>query len=141
MRIRSAEPHDADAMVPLLEQLGYATDELSVRRRLKILLERDDCSVYVAEEGERVVGLASVQVLSLLHTDATRFMLTALVVAEEMRGRGLGRALVEWVESEAKRHGPVRVFLNSGSHRSEAHRFYEHLGYGFTGRRYAKDLP
>lgn len=138
--IRSAEPRDAEAMVPLLEQLGYGAEASAVRRRLEMLLRREDCAVLVAEDGNRVVGLVSLQVLALLHTDAPRAMLTALVVLDAARGRGVGRALVSKSEEEGRARGCSRVIVTSANQRANAHRFYERLGYSFTGRRFIKEL-
>ncbi|MBI1320819.1 MAG: GNAT family N-acetyltransferase [Candidatus Hydrogenedens sp.] len=47
-----------------------------------------------------------------------------LVTASEYRGRGLGRALMEWVTEEARRLGLSTLHLDSGVQRHPAHRLY-----------------
>ncbi|MGW5364508.1 GNAT family N-acetyltransferase [Actinopolymorpha pittospori] len=47
----------------------------------------------------------------------------------ELRGQGIGTALMGWVAEEARRRGAVRVQLTSNRARVDAHRFYERLGF------------
>jgi GNAT superfamily N-acetyltransferase len=72
--------------------------------------------------------------------DAPRAMLTALVVREDTRGRGVGRALVAAVEHWARERGAGRVVVTTALRRAGAHAFYERLGFEFTGRRYVKSI-
>ena len=55
--------------------------------------------------------------------------LTALVVAERVRGQGVGRQLVAEVEDYARNTGCVRVEVTSNAKRAKAHDFYQALGY------------
>ena len=44
------------------------------------------------------------------------------------------------VENEARERGGRYLVLNTAHRRSDAHAFYEALGYEHTGRRYMKEL-
>jgi GNAT superfamily N-acetyltransferase len=50
-------------------------------------------------------------------------------VREDLRGQGLGGALIAWAVDEARRRGCVLVQLTSDNRREEAHRFYGRLGF------------
>jgi N-acetylglutamate synthase-like GNAT family acetyltransferase len=139
--IRVAEYRDAPALVELLAQLGYPTDVRSVERRLEVLLPRTDGALLVAEEGGSVIGLGTLHLLPVLHEDAPRGQITALVVAESARGRGAGQALVHHLEQIARERGVRRMVVTTANHRARTHHFYEQLGYEWTGRRYARALP
>jgi GNAT superfamily N-acetyltransferase len=52
------------------------------------------------------------------------------VVDEQARGAGVGRALMARAEQWARDHGCVAVTLRTNVVRTEAHAFYEKLGYG-----------
>ena len=52
-----------------------------------------------------------------------------LAVAPESQGQGIGRALLERLEDEVRERGGRFVRLNSNVTRTEAHQFYEHIGY------------
>ena len=97
-------------------------------------------AVLVIEEEGVVRGMATFQVVPVLHEDPPRGQLTGLVVAESHRRRGLGEALVAHVERLAGRQGVTGIVVTTANHRVGAHSFYERLGYAWTGRRYAKQL-
>jgi GNAT superfamily N-acetyltransferase len=50
-------------------------------------------------------------------------------VAEAMRGKKIGQAMMRWAIDEAKRRGCFRIQLTSNKARTDAHRFYERLGF------------
>ena len=47
-----------------------------------------------------------------------------LVTDETVRGRGHGKAMLDWLKSQAKRLGCARLQLDSGTWRKDAHAFY-----------------
>ena len=53
----------------------------------------------------------------------------AVRVAEELRGLGLGSAMIEWAVGHAREQGVSLVQLTSDARRADAHRFYERLGF------------
>jgi GNAT superfamily N-acetyltransferase len=63
-----------------------------------------------------------------------------LVVAEEARGRNLGRMLVEAVEQWCRDQGCGLVEVTSNDRRTAAHAFYRHMGYERTSIRFFKKL-
>jgi GNAT superfamily N-acetyltransferase len=67
-------------------------------------------------------------------------MIVALVVAAETWRAGIGRRLVERAEEQARIWRCGRIMVTSAERRAEAHAFYEHLGYQYTGRRFAKEV-
>lgn len=139
-RLRAAEGRDAPILAELLGQLGYPAEVEAVKRRLEHHLSRSDGAVLVAEEDGRVVGVGALHLVPVLHEDAPRGMLTALVVAESARGRGVGKELVRGLEEIAMLDGVQSVVVTTANHREATHHFYERLGYAWTGRRYRKEI-
>jgi GNAT superfamily N-acetyltransferase len=127
-------------LAALLAELGYPADSAAVRDRLARLTARSDVAVFVADDGSAEAGLATVHVIPCIHVDEPMAMLSALVVGERHRGRGIGRGLVTAAERWAIERGAPRMTLVSGLARRDAHAFYERLGYEHTGRRYSKML-
>jgi GNAT superfamily N-acetyltransferase len=60
-----------------------------------------------------------------------------LAVREDWRGRGAGSALIVAAKEWAQRNGFARLRLRSGVHRTEAHAFYERLGFSRSRASYA----
>jgi GNAT superfamily N-acetyltransferase len=139
LTIRDARLDDSAAIAALLDQLGYPTDPAAVSPRLERLRIVGD-RVVVAEVDGRVAGLAQLHVSPALEYDRPAAKLAALVVDESQRGQGVGRALVEAMEAEARVRGCVLLFLTTATRRKDAHAFYERVDLEETGKRFAKHL-
>ena len=139
LTIRDAAAADAPAIALLLGQLGYPTGPSAVEERLERLRIVGD-RIVVADVDGRAVGLAHLQVAPALEFDRPAAKIGALVVDNAHRGRGIGRALVEAMEDEARTRGCGVLFLTTSERRDDAHAFYEHVGLEKTGRRYGRTL-
>lgn len=138
--IRRATPVDAPAMASLLAQLGYPTAAAELPPRVAAI-ERDGGVIFVArDESERIVGLASGARIATLHALGHVACITALVTAEEARGRGVGRALVAAIERWAREHRCTSLSVTSAEHRAGAHAFYPRCGLPYSGRRFSRRI-
>jgi GNAT superfamily N-acetyltransferase len=63
-----------------------------------------------------------------------------LVTDEAMRSKGLGKSLLDWLTREARSLGCGQLHLDSGLHRTDAHRFYEREGLKKTAFHFAVNL-
>jgi GNAT superfamily N-acetyltransferase len=139
-QLRALTPADVEPAVRLLSQLGYPSSPAAVETRIRRAAAAQVESV-AAEAGDgRLIGLASMHRMQLLSEDGPVAVLTSLVVDEHARGSGVGRALVEWMCAHARELGCARITLTTHLRRSDAHAFYEKLGFEFTGRRYVRRL-
>jgi len=139
--VRLATEADATALAPLLATLGYPTTASLVAGRLARLAAFGGSAVaLVAALDGDVVGLVTAHAFPSVHAEAPAAWLTTLVVEPTARGRGIGRRLVHAAEAWAATQGAVRVSVTSGTHRTEAHRFYEGLGYALTGQRFSRPI-
>lgn len=139
LTIRDARPADAAAIASLLGQLGYETDAQGVTRRLERLVIVGD-RVIVAELEDEVVGLAHLHASPTIEHERPAAKIGALVVHDSHRGQGIGRTLVEAMETEARARRCVLLFLTAASQREEAHEFYRRAGLEETGKRFTKLL-
>ena len=141
VEVRDARLGDAPVVAELLADLGYPATARQAEARLRHL-ERDPASrVLVAVASGEVLGLATLHVMPLVERDAPACAVTALVVAKRARRRGVGTALADALEGEARERGCDRLVLGSAERRADAHAFYTRLGYAHTGRRFVKALP
>jgi GNAT superfamily N-acetyltransferase len=138
-KIRPVASGDAATLGRLLDQLGYPTDAEEIPQRLEKLHARPGTAVLVAEnEGGEVVGVVTIHLFPALHSDEPVAWLTAVVVEEGARGKGVGSALVARAEEWAAEHGATRIALTSALHREAAHDFYKARDYEHTGVRLTK---
>jgi GNAT superfamily N-acetyltransferase len=75
------------------------------------------------DEGGDPVGVAGFRVYEMLAYGKILYV-DDLVVSEEARSGGAGKALIGWLEEEARGQGCTGVHLDSGVQRARAHRFY-----------------
>lgn len=138
MRIRPAAAQDCAALEGLIEQLGYkaAADDIAARLAE---IRADGREVLVAEEGGRVVGCLSTSIMRVLHRPKPVGRISMMVVADGLRGQGIGAALVRAAEDWLVGQGCGLVEVTSNNRRTAAHRFYEKLGYERTSVRLARE--
>jgi N-acetylglutamate synthase-like GNAT family acetyltransferase len=135
--IREASAGDEAQVAVLLAELGYPAALDEVTRRFERLGREAGNWLWLAIDGERVVGLAGLHVMPLVEREPLG-RVTAIVVAEGERRRGVGRVLMERAEEEARRQGCERLEVTTADRRTDAHGFYRGLGFEEASRRFLK---
>jgi GNAT superfamily N-acetyltransferase len=109
--------------------MGYSPTAAAVAERLEAIAGDADGAVFVVEApGGAVVGWVHACVYRPIHNQ-TRAVIGGLVVDEAHRRSGLGRMLIRRVEQWTRRKGCPEIRVGSQHFRTEAHAFYEALGY------------
>jgi GNAT superfamily N-acetyltransferase len=134
--IRRATGSDVPAIVALLadDELGAARespDDLAPYRRAFELIDADAGELLVvADRGGEIVGTLQLSLLpGLARQGALRAQIEAVRVARGERGNKLGQRLIRWAIDQARARGCALVQLTSDKTRTDAHRFYERLGF------------
>ncbi|MCX5196287.1 GNAT family N-acetyltransferase [Streptomyces sp. NBC_00249] len=97
---------------------------------LKRLTDDPHQHVVVAVRGERVVGTLQLTIVpGLSRKGSTRSIIEGVRVHADERGNGLGTRFVEWAVDRSREEGCQLVQLTSDVSRTDAHRFYERLGF------------
>jgi GrpB-like predicted nucleotidyltransferase (UPF0157 family)/ribosomal protein S18 acetylase RimI-like enzyme len=129
--IRPVRLTDAPAIAALLGELGHPTEADEVVPRLEHVLGRDAGILIYALEREPV-GLITYQLVHLLYRPRPHCRVTALVVREDRRRRGIARALLAAVESLARERACSRLEVTTRPDRGDALGLY--LASGFSER-------
>ncbi|WP_427921275.1 N-acetyltransferase family protein [Streptomyces sp. cg40] len=146
LEIRAAVTEDVPAIVAMLadDPLGSqreSPDDLTpYLAALERLTADPNQHLVVAVREGRVVGTLQLTVIpGLSRRGSTRSIIEAVRVHADERGSGLGTRLIEWAIAESRRQGCQLVQLTSDATRTDAHRFYERLG--FTASHVGFKLP
>lgn len=116
------------------QEAEFAPDDVKQTRALaKILSDESVGRIYVAREGGRVVGMAS-----LLYSISTAegglvASFEDLIVLPQRRGRGIASALLGFVVTEARRQGVLRLTLLTDAHNKRAQDLYAKSGFQASG--------
>jgi len=88
---------------------------------------------FVAEHDGRIVGYVRLGYASSLPSNAHVRQIRGLAVAEEARGKGIGRALLRAAVADARERGFRRITLRVLGHNAPARALYESEGFVVEG--------
>ncbi len=133
VRFRLARREDVMAVVDLLrdDALG-AVREAAGRARYEAAFDAIQAeggnSLIVGEAGGRIVATYQLTLITGLSLRATRrAQLESVRVASDLRGQGIGGALIRDAEARARAAGCGLMQLTMHASRIESRRFYERL--------------
>ncbi|KQX62423.1 MULTISPECIES: GNAT family N-acetyltransferase [unclassified Streptomyces] len=136
LEIRAAVAEDIPAIVGMLadDPLGAqreSPDDLSpYLTALERLTADPNQRLVVAVREGQVVGTLQLTIIpGLSRRGSTRSVIEGVRVHADERGSGLGTRFIEWAIEESRRENCQLVQLTSDSTRTDAHRFYERLGF------------
>lgn len=136
--ITSASEADIPELIDLLGVLfsieqDFTPDIDKQRRGLAALLASATGHIAIArDETLRAVGMATAQLVISTAEGAPSAWVEDVVVREDWRGHGLGRALLDAVLDWARSQGAARAQLLADLDNAPALAFYERLGWQTT---------
>ena len=135
---RRAASDDLPAIVALLadDPIGSGRESVGVQldpcyAEAFAAIERDPNQLLaVAEIGGKVIGVLQLSFIpGLTRRGMWRGQIEGVRVAAAERGTGIGRAMLLWAVEECRKRGCGLVQLTSDKRRTDAHGFYEALGF------------
>jgi ribosomal protein S18 acetylase RimI-like enzyme len=151
-QVRSAVNKDGDAILALMPRLAAfdvpeSRNPVDLWRSDAAMLQRwldgeaAECFVHVAiDDTQEMLGFTLVSMRPELLSHEPSAHLEAIVVAADAEGMGVGQALLEAAESEARTRGAQTMTLHVFARNTRARGFYEHSGYNGELLRYIKEL-
>ncbi|HLL60345.1 MAG TPA: GNAT family N-acetyltransferase [Candidatus Nitrosocosmicus sp.] len=152
MNVRLANIDDKQSVLALLDQLG---DEVNRTRGIftpnteaqtvggpifEEILSRKDTLIFLAEEKEEIIGLATFYILPIMRHGNYAGHIEEFIVDKVMRGKGIGTALFDAIKKYCKENNIKVIKLDSGIELTEAHKFYEKNGGKFTEMMFRFDI-
>ena len=139
-QLRRATSEDADAVIALLADdpisaargdRASAEDRPAYAAALAEILADPSNDLLVVELGGELVGTLQLTLVpGMARRGAKRLLVEAVRVRSDLRSSGIGSATMRWVSDDAAPALDVALIqLTSDAARTDAHRFYERLGY------------
>ena len=126
--IRDIAEQDAEAINALSTQLGYTMSIEQTLANIRSVLGTKGHNAFVAILENKIRGW--IGVAEALQIESAPFCeIRGLIVDEKLRGRGIGKLLIEKVKQWSKETGNKTLRLRCNMIRKEAHLFYQHLGF------------
>lgn len=124
-RLTKADQKIADQMDALIKQLD--AEKSCSLHTLQAVLDSPTVELWVAREGERIVGMVTLTISQRIGGKSAR--IEDVVVQEAYRGKGLGKLLCQNVIKRAKASGVYSLQLTSRRERKVANKLYQKLGF------------
>ena len=112
-------------------ELGYDVNLNIVKKQLKKLTEDSLHHIIIGFENEqtrKIIGFVHAELYESLYMD-TGLNILGLAVNSNFQGQGIGKKLMSSIEEYALKNNISYIRLNSNVRRTEAHKFYESIGY------------
>jgi len=145
VRIRTARPYDAAALLELKHQLDEETAFMmyepgerdssvqDLARELAAVARSPNSVILLAELGDQLAGYLELAGGSFRRSRATAYVVIG--VRAQAAGRGIGTSLLRHALDWAAAHGLHRLELTVMAHNTRAIRLYERMGFSVEGRR------
>lgn len=132
IQIREAGVEDAAAIARLLHDFNTEYEEetppvAELTRHAERMLEEGEMTVLLAGEGPD--GLALLRFRPSVWTERQEACLQELYVVPELRGRGIGQALMEAILATCRAHDVAWIELNTGETDVAARGLYRKFGF------------
>ena len=135
VELGTATRQDLPQLVALLgvlfsQEAEFVPDDAKQTRALeKILSDESVGRIHVARDGGKVVAMASLLYSISTAEGGLAASFEDLVVLPGYRGKGLGKALLQHVITEARKQGVLRLTLLTDRQNERAQALYRKLGF------------
>ena len=145
VRIRSARPYDAAALLDLKRQLDEETAFMmyepgerdssvqDLARELAGVARSPNSVILLAEVADQLAGYLELTGGSFRRSRATAYLVIGVLA--RAAGLGIGTGLLQHAKEWATAHGLHRLELSVMAHNTRAIRLYERMGFSVEGRR------
>ena len=112
-------------------ELGYDVNLDIVKKQIRRLTNDNKHNIIIGFEHEqtrKIIGFVHAELYESLYMD-TGLNILGLAVDSNFQGQGIGKKLMSSIEDYALKNNISYIRLNSNVCRTEAHKFYESIGY------------
>jgi GNAT superfamily N-acetyltransferase len=145
MNIRLATAKDKKQALSLLDEMSKLFKANDVPSQVggaiyDEVINRNDTKIFVAEENNELLGLATFYLLPNIRHGWHRGHIEDIYVAKKMRGKGVGSLIFSAIKDYCKSHQIKVIKLDSDIKLKDAHKFYKKNGGKFTEKMFRFDI-
>jgi ribosomal protein S18 acetylase RimI-like enzyme len=107
------------------EQLDYMMEMMYSIESLQLQAKEKKHHFILANENDNTLGFASYE---FNYSETKKTKIHKIYILSTQQGKGIGRKLIDYIETEAKKHGQEALFLNVNKQNVALH-FYKNLGF------------
>lgn len=139
MEIRKLTKENLPSLLELYIQLDEGNADLTVEASKKIWDEIEEQKnityIGVIDKGKVVATCFVVIIPNLTCHNKPMCFIENVVTDKNYRGQGLGKKVMDEAIRIAKENDCYKAFLESGVQRTEAHKFYEKMGFSSQSKK------
>lgn len=125
-RVTTLSAELSEALARLLPQLSSSAS-MPTDKHLEQMLQNDNTHLFAAEHEGTIVGILTLVIVDI--PTGRKAWIEDVVVDDQARGLGIGKALVERAIACAKEVGARKLYLTSNPSRKAAHALYAKCGF------------
>jgi len=130
LKFRHAVETDSEQIKELYFFLTKDEHVSVLPERIKLISEHPENFLFVVELEQEVVGTCFITFcLDPMYATQDYAVLENIVVSDQVRGKGVGKFLMQEVEHFCFSKDCTKLMFLSSSKRSDAHQFFEAMGY------------
>ncbi|MGL5867883.1 GNAT family N-acetyltransferase [Clostridium chrysemydis] len=131
MVVEKLKKEDIKELLELYKELIDTKNDISISKETyEKILKDDNYYLAVLKKDNIILGSAlAVSCFNLSMGGCTFIVVEDVIVKENTRGLGIGKKLMKAIDDFAKSKNAAYSILVSSSHRKDAHKFYENIGY------------
>jgi len=139
VRVREASVADVSTILSIYKDAGVGRVAVSLDRATAIfdkMRRYPNYKVFVAEGAGQIVGTFALLIMDNL-AGAPSGVVEDVAVQQSFQRKGIGKAMMKFAFEVCRVNGCYKMTLSSNTKRTEAHQFYESLGFVRHGYSFA----
>lgn len=137
--IRVVEQSDVKSVNELLNQLGYEQSVKVTKGTIANLDKRND-EIFVYQFEGDVVAVMSLIYFDYFPSSERICRITAIVVSDRVRGKGVGTELIDFAKEVADKKGCTQLEVTTSLKREKTQKYYASIGFDKSSYRYIQPL-
>lgn len=131
IKIQKYEIKDFERVTELLQEISKFKPNIEEIEEISYeFLNQKNICAYVAITDSKVIAFGSIHIYMRVRGGKTA-VIEDMIVAPLMRGKGIGRKLLDVLIEESRTRGCFKISLEASSH---AESFYQYAGFKISGR-------